>query len=313
MKKILGLLFTLFVISSFFWPSEPSHGAGMSTGHTWTNGELMTATKLNLMVNGGTVTNITTGDFADLAVTLSKMAADSVNSSKIVNNSVTGGASGDLATNTVTTQNILAGSLTGREFTNTVNFATGTYNFTNSSVNFTADTIASSAILGTNASSGTSQAGLVPKLNSQGKLDNSLYYAPRATNIVLSSAASASTALATLLTHTASITNGTVSIHGVVQYTNSSTGGGTLYVVVDSSISGNLYSGGMEVTSADPEGWQIPFSACETLQNVSSVTYTVKAKESGSGGGWAKTGTLPNSAFPITNATRMTVIEIPAP
>lgn len=305
-----GIYLATFLVY-YFWPQ--SQAATITTGYTFSSGETnITHTKLNQAVNSATLSGVATADINNLAVTGAKIAASTIPGSKLQTNAVSGGAGGQINSNTVSSYNILAGTLTGSEFSNTVNFAAGTYNFTNATtLNFSTGQIASAAILGTNVSSGTAQSGLVPKLNTQGKLDNSLYYAPRATSIVLSAAASASTSLSTLLSHTASITNGTVCISGCVQYTNSSTGAGTLYVVVDSSISGNLYSGGIEITSSDIEGYQLPFSAFETLVNSAAATYTVKAKLSGTGGAWAKTGTLPNSTFAITNATRMNVIEIP--
>lgn len=298
-----GLTYTIY--------QSVTGAATITTGYTFSAGETnITHTKLNLAVNGATLSGVATADINNLAVTGAKIAAGTIPGSKLQTNAVSGGPGGQINSNTVYSYNIKSGTLDGTEFSNTVNFAAGTYNFTNATtLNFSTGQIASAAIAGTNLGGTSTQAALVPKLNNAGKLDSSLYYAPTATNVVISAAVSASTTYATVLSYTSSITNGTISINGHVQYTNSSTGGGTLIVAVDNG-SGTLFSGGMEVTSADPEGWQIPFLCFDTLTG-SAKTYTVKAKLSGSGGAWAKTGTLPNSGFPFTNATQMNIIEIP--
>lgn len=298
-----GLCYTVY--------QSVSGAATITTGYTFSAGETnITHTKLNQAVNGATLSGVATADINNSAVTGAKIAANTIPGSKLQTNAVSGGVGGQINSNTVTSYNIKTGTLNGTEFSNVVDFASGIYNFTNSvTLNFSTGQIASAAIAGTNTGGTATQAALVPKLNNAGKLDSSLYYAPTATNVVISAAVSASTAYATVLSYTSSITNGMISVQGVVQYTNSSTGAGALIVAVDNG-SGTVFSGGKEITAADYEGEQIPFNFMDTLTG-SAKTYTVKAKISGSGGAWAKTGTLPNSAFPFTNATQMNILEIP--
>ena len=304
MKKLFVNLIAVLIIAGILWPSGESRGAGLSTGHTWTNGELITHTKLNLMVNGGTVTNISTGDIADLANTLAKQAADSVNSSKIVNLSIVGGVGGDINYGTIETTNILAGTFNGREFGTTVTFTNAT-----TALIFNTNQILAPYVQGTNFLTGTSTAGFVPKLNVSGKIDPTLCYASTNKETIISGDVAATAAVATLASVTTTATNGTVLVFGLAQFNYTTTGAGDIQASIDDG-SVTMDAGAFKVASADFFAVRIPLMFKDTLTGTAK-TYTMKARASGGVGTWELNGLTDTSAQGITNACKLEIIEIP--
>ena len=314
MKKIFPVVLAMVVVSMFFWPPGESRGAGMATGHTWTNAEIITHTKLNQMVNEGTVTNITTGDIADLANTLAKQAADSVNSSKVVNNSLLGGASGDLATNTVTTQNILIGSFNGTEFSNSVVFATGTYNWTNAiTLNFSSNQIASAAVLAiTNRVSAAAASNQVIKATEAGYLATSFLNIERG-GAVLSTNILITAAYQTLASFTTTNTAGTIMIWASVS--RQITGAGDLGVWGIQIYNGSspLSSATADDVGGDSEAatlnchWVGDLTAATTF-SVRGISAAAVADDVFCGG---TTNTTSDADVLVTNPTRINYIVIP--
>lgn len=302
------MVFALFLVTALFWPPGESRAAGLTTGHTWTNGEVMTHTKLNQMVNEGTVTNITTGDISDLANTLAKQAADSVNSSKIVNLSIVGGVGGDIAYGTIESTNILAATFNGREFGTTLSFTNAT-----TALNFNTNQILAPYVQGTNAFVGASHAGYVPKLNANGKIDPTLYYAPTNQVTTLAANTAAAGTYSTLASATTSATNGTVFVIGQAIFDDTGTGGAVVAIRITDGTGAMLAGAADGRTASDPKTVSLTCFAVDTLTGATK-TYNLQGVAAGAAAGrnWMMTGQSAQQAYAgLTNGTRIAVIEIP--
>jgi len=309
-----GVMFLLSLVLVFFMVEH--RAATITTGYTFSSGETnITHTKLNQAVNSATLSDVTTADILDSAITGPKIAASTITGSKIKTNTVSGGASGNLQFNTVADTNMVVNTLTPVSITsNYVALLNSAYRYTNAGVTleFANDQIASAAVLATNKSSGTGQSGLLTKLNAaHGKLDPSLYYATTNRQTVITAATTASSTLSTLLSYTTTQTNGIVFIWAQAQYTNINTGGGSLSIAIDDG-STTLSAVAEEVTASDPKAVVLNCQAMDTLVGAAK-TYNLKGRASGNAGGWAKNGASPVSSYGITNATQLIVIEQPAP
>lgn len=312
--QIFGwLAFYLFVMS-FFWKSADTSAAGISTGHTFTNGEQVTAAKVNDAINNATLTNIATGDYGNLSITLGKMGANSVNSSKVVDLSLTGGPSGDLASNTVTTVNIATNTFTGVEFSTSVLWpANGTVSFTNAGVTlaFRNDQIAAAAVVGTNYSGGAPSSGIVPRLNASGKLDPSLYYKATNNYDYIDGDVGALASFVDLASVTTIATNGQVVIFAKATYKRTSADAGPFSIRVKDNSGAVIFQTTRDDIGGDPVIVQVMDFGPDTLSG-SAKTYTLSgAVGAGSIGNWCLNSTL--DTFGATNATCIVVQEHPIP
>lgn len=311
----LYLLTLAFMIWHEFSPK--SDAATVGAGYIATNSTSMSAAQFNQAFSNATVTAIGPSDLSDGAVTLNKHAADSVNSAKIVNNSIVGGASGDIATNTITTQNIKSGSFNGTEFSNSVLFTAGAYSFTNSgtTVDFASDTIASADVLGTNSSQGSASVGLIPKLNTDGKLATNMVYLPTVKTVAMSSSNLVRATYDDLCEVTTDITNGTVLVIGQVTYDRNGDSANEAIGIYVATGSTNLGSASWNpFRNADDTGAStLTCHGVDTL-NGGTRTYQLTAAGAQANGVWVvNQNQTANSNIAESNATKITILQFPKP
>jgi hypothetical protein len=190
MKKlhymIAGFILSL-ILGTFFLPSTAQD---FTAGYTFIAGETnITHAKINSMISGMTVANIPGTALADTTIPLGKMAANSVNSSKIVDQTIvtedvlTRGLAGTvLETNAVDSIALNTNQVTRSGFWYFTNVNTRidfsgpstTLNFTNSTVGFSANQIAGTSVAGVTNSAGASDAGKIVKLNDSGVISTSI-------------------------------------------------------------------------------------------------------------------------------------------
>lgn len=187
MKKYLLAIGICVVMILTLLPYQPD-AATITKGYTFTTNEQVTSTKLHLLVDGATLSSITSSDITDGTIALSDMGANSVDSSKIVDASV---ASADIATRGIATSNVATNAITQIELNTNIFFRTGFLSFSNSTLLHSANQISSTAINGATNSTGVGSAGLVVKLNDSGVLDSS--FSPfsgvfTSTNLVMANA-----------------------------------------------------------------------------------------------------------------------------
>lgn len=321
---IIGAIGGWLFLWALIWHEfhHDSNAATITTGYTFTSGETnITHTKLNNAINNATISGITSADLQDGSVTSAKLAAGAVSGISLGTNVVTGGVSGNLALNTVTTTNMANNTLLGVEFATNFNFPVNcTVGFTNSGVTLALKTsaVTSAAVLGTNRSTGATEAGLVPKLDTRGKLDPSMLYAETNKNTVISADTATTATWGTLATATSSITNGFVQVLAVACFDG--TGGGsdpgpisirirdattnfTKSTVEDSDTGGNMTTRQMTLIGTDTN-----FSGSTKTYTLEGVVKVINAsdrwKKSGAPSGGGATGI-------ITDGCEIMLIEHP--
>lgn len=309
----------LYLLTAIIWALWPeSEAATITTGYTFSSGETnITHTKLNQSVNSATLSGVTTADINDSAITGAKIAANTIPGSKIQTNAISGGLFGQIATNTITTSNIVIGTLTGREFATTTEWpSASTINFTNNVVvGFTNNQIAANYVVGITNSAGSSSSNSLVKTYVNGKVSRSLM-GLESGSAILTTNILAGLTYTTLCSFTPTETNGTIIIWGYGQYRNASATDPVGFGI-------DLHDGSsaLVATTADPEGTnlnddQLGLVYTETLANPAK-TYSLRgiigqATATGVYAG-GSTNTAPDDTdIKMINPTRLQYLVIPS-
>jgi hypothetical protein len=162
MKKLFLLLMLL---------CNSLHAASVTRGYTFTTNEQVTSAKLHLLVDGASVSSITSSDITDGTIALGDMGANSVDASKVVAGSLT---TSQMLSRGLAGTEIATNGISGIELSSNITFRAGFLNFTNSTVGFTNNAIFSQWVLGVTNSTGATDAGKVIKLNDSGVLSTSI-------------------------------------------------------------------------------------------------------------------------------------------
>lgn len=134
--KILYLLLALSM-SKTLW------GVTITTGHSFTNSEQVTAQKMNDMINNATITSIQNSDIADGAIGNSKLGANSVTTDKILDGTILGA---DIANRTLSNSLYATNSVDEIALSTNIFFRAGFLSLSNATLLFSANQIPYSAL-----------------------------------------------------------------------------------------------------------------------------------------------------------------------
>jgi len=285
----LGAILGGFLASWTLVPTPSVDAATVTSGVAFTTNQVVQHTHLNNAINNATVSDIVSGDITDGTIAAADLAANSVTSVKILDATVTGS---DIGSRTIAASNIQTNGVTEIELATNITLRAGTWNFTSATV--TANSIASTAVSGTTTTAGAGDSGKIPKLDSDGKLADSMI---RGSSLLSSNRASVVSSASgytwtTVASLTTTATNGTVIISGRALAAVGDAGNTFLRIrdassSVTASIAGTGLGGGnatpFSCTLTDSLSGSAKTYTFELANSGTSVTYT-NAAATGVGG-----------------------------
>ena len=316
---VLGVLGGLLYLTTLvLWIVQPSGDAAtITTGYTFSSGETnITHTKLNNAINNATISGITSSDIQDGAVTSAKLAAGAVSGITLGTNVVTGGVSGNIALNTITTTNMANGTLIGVEVSTAFDFrANSVVGFTNSgtTVRLLNGAINSAAVLATNAG-GASATNFIPRLNSAGVLDPSLFYASSNKQALASGDNNVTTGWLSLASITTVATNGNLTILGQAVFDRNGGGNGAPLGIRLIGPTTNVLGATAMDEGTGGGNFNTGTLTCQATDVLAGVTrtYTLQGIGKTAAGTWILNGSANGDAdVTIANGCNIIVIEHP--
>lgn len=284
MKKII-LLLSIFAASL--------NAATVTPGYLFTTNELVSHTKLNLLVSGATVGSIISADITDGTISGADIANNSITSNLVLNASLTGTKFID---RTLTTLLYATNSVDELALKTNIVLRAGTWDMSLSTITF--GTVNSTII-----SAGAADTGKLPRLDASGKLDATVIPSSKvATNQTLAANLTlpAAQIWTNIFTYTTTLGSNTL-VHAYAQ----GMGGGnsSTYIQIVGSDGKIVGSGTPNITT--------PVGMAHVEQNlllVSNVTLTVQFSANSSAQTLFQHPIIGSST--ITNGTLFTVTEI---
>ena len=312
--KISGLSFLgayfLAVVIQWFVPNAEAQT--ITPGFTPNATGTMTAAQFVQAFTNATITNIPSGAIIDGAITTPKIANSAVTAGKVLTNTLTGGDSGNIAPVTITETNLVTGTLAGRSFGTTINWPTGSQNFTNVTFGLTNSQISSAAVLGTNSSSGTGSAGVVPKLDATGLLATNMMYIRAPRQAVMSANTAGATSWSTLTSITTGITNGWVLVNVTATWDRQSGAGGPQIASIQIIGASQPYTASQQSeAAADLRTASMSINFVDQITGGVAKTYTLQGVVGAASGQWMDSGTADGyGGHPLSNTCSIAILEI---
>lgn len=207
---LIGLGFIAFLM--FLSVTE---SATIQTGYSFSAGETnVTHTKLNLAVNGATITGITSSEIQNGTIVADDLANNSVTSAKILDSTI---VSADVMPRGFTGGEIATNGVTEIELNTNLYYRTGIHSYSN--VTIAANSIIGSGVAGITNSAGVADANKIVKTGPSGKVHRSFNDVFMTNIVMVSDVTAAGTDYQTLISYSFPETTGIYHVTGQALFT----------------------------------------------------------------------------------------------
>lgn len=301
---ILSILICLGIfVLTFLQHNENIDAATITKGYTFATNELVTSTKLHTLVDAATLSAIVSADITDGTIVNADMANNSIASANIVDGTI---VAADIASRTITSGLIVTNAITDVELNTNLTTRAGLWDLT--LTRFTANSITNTAVLGTTTGGSASDSGKIVKLDSNGKIDNTMLSQPAVltTNRLSATSGTANTwtAIGSLTT---TITNGGVVVTGRAV---PPVGGASIYYVRVRASDYSISSQAEIVGAGDTTARALSVSMVDSLTTTSTKQYILEIADGNGSQTWtanAATGVAGTDS--VTNHMGMTILQ----